>query len=184
MVSHFCCKLFCLLSLLHKGVFILTFASVYNFYIFVKEIVCLFWAIFSFPFWLKLNLWVLVLCVSFFLKFSYFTTSHRRCSIKKGALKNLARFAGKHMCWGLFFNKVASLRPTTLLKKRLQHRGFPVNFAKFFGTSVLLKTSTRLLLPFIHRDVFRSQSNIKDNISRLTILVFRSQSNIKDNISR
>ena len=30
-----------------------------------------------------------------------------------------------------FFNKVADLRPETLLKKRLQHKCFPVNFAKF-----------------------------------------------------
>ena len=31
----------------------------------------------------------------------------------------------------LFFNKVAGLRPATLLKKRLWHSCFPVNFAKF-----------------------------------------------------
>ena len=29
------------------------------------------------------------------------------------------------------FNKVAGLRPVILLKKRLWHRCFPVNFAKF-----------------------------------------------------
>ena len=38
--------------------------------------------------------------------------SHRRCSIKKGALKNFAIFTGKHLCWrlalikGLFDNYV------------------------------------------------------------------------------
>ena len=31
----------------------------------------------------------------------------------------------------LFFNKVTGLRPATLLKKRLLHRWFHVNFAKF-----------------------------------------------------
>ena len=31
----------------------------------------------------------------------------------------------------LFFNKVAGLRLATLLKKRLRHRCFPVNFTKF-----------------------------------------------------
>ena len=31
----------------------------------------------------------------------------------------------------LFLNKVADLRPATLLKKRLWHRFFPVDFAKF-----------------------------------------------------
>ena len=30
-------------------------------------------------------------------------------------------------------------RPATLLKKRLWHRCFPVNFAKFLGTPVLIE---------------------------------------------
>ena len=37
-------------------------------------------------------------------------------------------------------------RPATLLKKRLQHRCFPVNFAKFLRTPFLRNTSGRLLL--------------------------------------
>ena len=38
------------------------------------------------------------------------------------------------------------LRPATLLKKRLWHRSFPVNFAKFLRTPFLQNTSGRLLL--------------------------------------
>ena len=38
---------------------------------------------------------------------------------KKGALGNLAKFTGKRLCQRLFFNKVAGLRPSTLLKRRL-----------------------------------------------------------------
>ena len=49
----------------------------------------------------------------------------------KDVLRNFAKSTGKHLCQSLFFNKVASLRPATLLKKRLWHRRFPVNFAKF-----------------------------------------------------
>ena len=60
---------------------------------------------------------------------------------KKGALRNFAKFTGKHLCQSLFFNKVAGLRPATLLKKRLWHRYFPVNFAKFLGTPILQNTS-------------------------------------------
>ena len=37
--------------------------------------------------------------------------------------------------YSLFYDKVAGLRPATLLKKRLCHRCFPVNFAKFLGTT-------------------------------------------------
>ena len=38
--------------------------------------------------------------------------------------------------------------PATLLKKRLWHRRFPVNFVKFLRTSFLQNTSGRLLLTF------------------------------------
>ena len=34
---------------------------------------------------------------------------HRKCSAKKGALINLAKFTGKHLCQSLLFNKVARL---------------------------------------------------------------------------
>ena len=63
-----------------------------------------------------------------------FRISLRRCSIKKRPFENFAKFAGKQLYWSLFFNKVTGLRPRTLLKKRLQHRYFSVNFAKFLRT--------------------------------------------------
>ena len=65
----------------------------------------------------------------------------QRCSIKKDVPKNFTKFTGKHLCQSLLFNKVAGLNPATLLKKRLWHRCFPVNFAKFFRTSFLQNTS-------------------------------------------
>ena len=40
----------------------------------------------------------------------------------------------------LFFNKVAGLRPASLLKKRPWHRCFPLNFAKFLRTPFLQNT--------------------------------------------
>ena len=36
---------------------------------------------------------------------------------EKFVLKNLAKFTGKHLCWSLFFNKVAGLMSATLLKR-------------------------------------------------------------------
>ena len=45
--------------------------------------------------------------------------------------RNFAKFTGKHLCQSLFLNKVAGLKPVTLLRKRLWHRCFPVNFANF-----------------------------------------------------
>ena len=36
-------------------------------------------------------------------------SSHQRCSIKIGVLKNFAKYTGKHLCQCLFLNKVADL---------------------------------------------------------------------------
>ena len=46
------------------------------------------------------------------------------------------------------------LRPATLLKKRLWHRCFPVNFAKFLRTPFFQNTSGRLLLYFFRAFTF------------------------------
>ena len=56
-------------------------------------------------------------------------SSHRRCSVKKGFLKNFIKFTEKHLCQSLFFNKVAGLG----------------HFAKFLRTPFLQNTSERLL---------------------------------------
>ena len=52
-------------------------------------------------------------------------------SIEKAALENFAKVTGKHMYRSLFYNKVAGLRSETLLKNRLRHRCFHVDFTKF-----------------------------------------------------
>ena len=36
-------------------------------------------------------------------------SSHQRCFVKKGALKNFTKFTGKYLCQILFLNKVAGL---------------------------------------------------------------------------
>ena len=51
--------------------------------------------------------------------------SRQEVICKKGVLKNFAKFTGKDLCLSLFFDK----RPATF--KRLWHRCFLVNFAKF-----------------------------------------------------
>ena len=66
--------------------------------------------------------------------------AQKSCSLK---LRNIYR---KHLCCSLFFNKVASLRPTTLLKKRLQHWCFRRNFAKILRTPFSIEQYRWLLL--------------------------------------
>ena len=68
-------------------------------------------------------------------------SSHQRCSIGKSVLRNFVKFTGNHLCQSLFFNKVAGLRPATLLKKRLWHRCFALSFTKVLRTSFLQNTS-------------------------------------------
>ena len=36
-------------------------------------------------------------------------SSHRSCFVKKGVLRNSAKFKGKHLCQSLFFNKKETL---------------------------------------------------------------------------
>ena len=49
---------------------------------------------------------------------------------KIGILKHFSNFTGKHLCRSLFLN-VAGLKACNCTKKKLQHRCFPVKFAKF-----------------------------------------------------
>ena len=69
-----------------------------------------------------------------------FRSSRPEVFCKKGVLRNFAKFTGKHLCQSLFFNKVTGLRAATLLKKRLWHRCFTMNFLKFLRTHFFHRT--------------------------------------------
>ena len=83
---------------------------------------------------------------------------------KEGAFRNFTKFARKHLCHSLFSNKVADLRPATLLKKSFWHRCFPVNFVKFLRTTfcmdhlwwLLLNESNHNVSPFSGEVIIRS----------------------------
>ena len=45
-----------------------------------------------------------------------FRSSDRRCSVKKGVLKNFTNFTGKHLCWSQFLTTLQVFRPAALLK--------------------------------------------------------------------
>ena len=73
-----------------------------------------------------------------------FRSSHRRCSIKKAILKHFVIFTGKHLCWGLFFNKVAGYQASNFIKKRPQQRYFLANIRKFIRRPILKNICERL----------------------------------------
>ena len=81
-------------------------------------------------------------------------SSYQRCSIRKGVLKNFAKFTGKHLCQSIIINKGVGLRPAALLKKRLWHRCFPVNFAEFLRTPFFKEHLRWLLLYYIQWQCF------------------------------
>ena len=58
---------------------------------------------------------------------------------KKGVLNNFSKFTGKHLCWSLF------LIACNVIKKRLQHRWFPMNIAKFLRAPILKNICEQLL---------------------------------------
>ena len=71
---------------------------------------------------------------------TFIRSSHRRYSVKQGAIRNFAKFTGKHLCQSLFFHKV--FNKASLLKKRLWHRCF-------LGAPFLQYTSGQLLLSYV-----------------------------------
>ena len=66
--------------------------------------------------------------------------------MEKGVLKNFTNSTGKHFCQSLFFNKVASLRRTTLLKKKTLAQVFSCEFFESSKNFFLQKPSGRRLV--------------------------------------
>ena len=64
-----------------------------------------------------------------------------RCSVEKVFLE-ISQNSHKKACARVvsFLSKVTGQRPATLLKKRLWHRSFPVNFAKFLRAPFFYRT--------------------------------------------
>ena len=94
-----------------------------------------------------------------------FRISHQRCSVKKGVLRNFAKFIGKYLCQSFFCCKFAglkALRPANLLQNSFWHRCFPVNFTTFLKTPFLKSTPGRLLL-IVHYCVRKILFNLNNS---------------------
>ena len=59
-------------------------------------------------------------------------SSHQRCSVKIAVLKNCAIFTP---VLESYINKVAGLKACNFIKKKFQHKYFPVNIGKFLRTA-------------------------------------------------
>ena len=77
-----------------------------------------------------------------YLFFYLIRISRPKVLCEKSVLRSFTKFKGKHLCQRLFINKVAGTRSATLLKKRSQHKCFPLNFVRFLRALFLRKTSS------------------------------------------
>ena len=94
---------------------------------------------------------------------------------KKGVLKIFCKIHRKTPVSESLFNKVARLRPATLIKKKLWHKCFPVNFAKFLRTPFLQNTPWRLLLRISIKEQDKSDSHylsVQDILSHLEVSLY------------
>ena len=64
-----------------------------------------------------------VLSRSFETTFTTIRSSHQRCSMKKGVLRNFAKFTGKHLCQSLFFNNFLEISKNTFFTEHLWTTG-------------------------------------------------------------
>ena len=64
---------------------------------------------------------------------------------EKSVFKSFPNFTGKHLCWSLFLKNLQA-EGLQLHKIRLQHKCFPVKFAKFLRTPFLTEHLQWLLL--------------------------------------
>ena len=83
--------------------------------------------------------------------------------MKKGVLRNFKKFTGKHLCHS----------PTTLLKKRLWHWCFSVNFEKFLRTPFLEKTSGWLHVRVVNTPLCTAINLQQNHFPILLVLTWR-----------
>ena len=80
----------------------------------------------------------------FLIIINFFQKKPLKVFYKNGDSKDFAKFVGKYLCLSLFINKVAGLKPATLLKKETLARVFSCEFSKIFKNTFLTE---RLRVP-------------------------------------
>ena len=118
------------------------------------------------PFFIK-HLWWLLLTISISYLMSH-RSSRPEVLCEKGVLENFTKFAGKHLCQSLFFNKVADLAPSGVIS----NNRFPFNNFVFIicqQSRLQSKMSFLLVIISYRKDVFLKVG--KCPVNALTILI-------------
>ena len=83
-------------------------------------------------------------------------SSHRSCSVKKGVLRNFAKFRGKQLCQSLFFNKV-------FIKKETLAQVFSCEFYEtskhIFSTEQLRTTASEIFYVPVEKVLHNNKTN-------------------------
>ena len=114
-----------------------------------------------------------IFCPGFQLKNSTRTAAEAavcRCSSKSVFLK---LFTGKHLCWNLFFNKVAGRRAATLFKKD-SNTGVFLRYCEIFKKSFFYRTplvaaSTPDVIQMYLCDIYIMLSIYKSNMTVMSL---------------
>ena len=74
----------------------------------------------------------------------------QRCSVKKGVLRNFAKFTRKQLCQSLFFNKVAALRKKETLAQVFSSEFFEISKNTSFTEHLRVTASDSKKVIFLH----------------------------------
>ena len=89
---------------------------------------------------------------------------------KKGAPRNFTKFTWKHLCWSLFFNKIAGLRPKNLLKRDSDTGVFWWILLNFLRTPFLQNPSGGcFLIKDLFLSIFCKEKSFKQIFSNLLV---------------
>ena len=89
--------------------------------------------------------------------YNLFRSSHWRCSIKKGVLRNFAKSTGKHLCQTLFFNKIAGLRPLLkhFIKKESLAQIFSCEFCEISKNTIFTEHLRTTASTYLRKDFIK-----------------------------
>ena len=94
-------------------------------------------------------------------------------NLKKYIPKNFAIFTGKYFVLKSYFNKIAGF-----VKRRLQHRCFPVNIRKFLRTPTWKNNCKRLLLKVLYK-TFYTNITVPEYVCELSFYKLYVQNKVK-----
>ena len=90
-------------------------------------------------------------------------SSHRRCCIRKLFLKIL-QYTQETPVLESTFKKFTDLQTCNFIKKRPQHRCFPVNIAKFLILPILKNICKRLLFNFFNGSLLHGPKGLRSRL--------------------